>query len=85
MYLRSRSSLLLGSNYYGIDFAWHIPTNKQAARAATCVSILLELAQRIDREQLEPMLLQGTVPLCMAQYHYMFSTVRVPHKEVSAC
>jgi hypothetical protein len=29
VYLRSRSSLLLGSNYYGIDFAWHVPTNKQ--------------------------------------------------------
>ena len=72
VYLRSRSSLLLGSNYYGMDFAWHLPTSKQAARAACVSSLMLELAQRINREQLEPMLLQGAVPLCMAQYAHMY-------------
>lgn len=38
----------------------------------------------IDHERLDPMLIRGTVPLCMAQYRRMFGTTRLPGREVDS-
>ena len=36
----------------------------------------------IDREQLQPLCLRNTIPVCMAQYERLFSTVRIPGVEI---
>jgi Choline/Carnitine o-acyltransferase len=60
---------------------WTLVVGFSAARAASMIRLILEFAQLIDRETLEPMLIQNIVPLCMAQYKFMFSTTRVPGKD----
>ena len=60
----------------------HLRCYCAAARAASMAHYVLEFYHMIDRETLEPMLIQSMVPLCMAQYEYMFATTRVPGKEV---
>ena len=35
----------------------------------------------LDRERLPPLLLQGVVPLCMAQYPRTFGTTRIPSRD----
>ncbi|KAK8789160.1 hypothetical protein V5799_021073 [Amblyomma americanum] len=36
----------------------------------------------IDREELQPLVLRGTVPICMSQYERLFSTTRIPGVDV---
>jgi carnitine O-palmitoyltransferase 1 len=81
VYLRSRPSLMINSNYYIMDSHGPPPTSIQAARAAGIVHLMLQFKQRLDREQLEPMLVAKMVPLCMNQYERLFSTTRRPGKE----
>eukprot|EP01134_Creolimax_fragrantissima_P005080 CFRG5080T1 len=81
VYLRGRSSLLINSNYYGLGFAFYLPTSQQASRAAYLVHQFVDVKQKLDREQEEPQLINKMVPLCMNQYQYMFSTTRIPHRE----
>ncbi|KNC80303.1 hypothetical protein SARC_07338 [Sphaeroforma arctica JP610] len=81
VYLRGRSSLLINSNYYGLGFASHLPSKKQTSRAGFLTHELIVLKTMLDREQLEPLLIQKLVPLCMNQYQFMFSATRVPHRE----
>lgn len=81
VYLRSRSPILINSNYYGLGYAYHIPSSKQTARAAVvahyfaCFKILLE------SERLAPTTMRGTVPICMRQYQRMFGLTRVPGRD----
>ena len=41
----------------------------------------LEYKHRADDQSIEPMMVRGTVPLCMEQHLRMFSTTRVPGRE----
>lgn len=40
------------------------------------------IKQKIDREQVEPLLIRNTIPICMGQYERAFSTTRVPGEEM---
>lgn len=80
-YLRSRSPLPNNSNYYCCDECYWAPTDKPVSRAAFLIYNLLVFKRLIDREELEPLVLRSTVPICMAQYERLFSTVRIPGEE----
>ncbi|KAH0948402.1 hypothetical protein HN011_002404 [Eciton burchellii] len=82
VYLRGRSPLMVNSNFYGIDaILWH-PSNIQAARAAAVIYSCLQYRRLIERQELEPILVQGLVPLCSWQYERLFNTTRIPGIEV---
>uniref|UniRef100_A0A0V0G650 carnitine O-palmitoyltransferase n=1 Tax=Triatoma dimidiata TaxID=72491 RepID=A0A0V0G650_TRIDM len=81
VYLRGRSPLVVNSNFYGIDTVLMFHTDIQAARAATVIHTILQYRRLIERQELEPILLQGIVPLCSWQYERMFNTTRVPGPE----
>ena len=51
------------------------------ARAASTIYQMMSVKREIDREQLKPLLIRNTIPLCMAQYERVFGTSRVPGKE----
>ncbi|KAJ1525467.1 hypothetical protein ONE63_010277 [Megalurothrips usitatus] len=81
VYLRGRSPLMVNSNFYGIDAILMHPTKVQAARAATVIYTCLQYRRLIERQELEPILIQGLVPLCSWQYERLFNTTRVPGVE----
>lgn len=81
VYLRGRSPLMVNSNFYGIDAILVEPVYTQAARAATVINICLQFRRLIERQELEPILIQGLVPLCSWQYERVFNTTRVPGVE----
>lgn len=78
VYLRGRSPLMINSNFYGIDAICLQPTKSQAARAASAIHACLQFRRLIERQELEPILLQGMVPLCSWQYERTFNTTRIP-------
>ncbi|XP_040108187.1 carnitine O-palmitoyltransferase 1, brain isoform isoform X2 [Oryx dammah] len=78
VYLRSRNSLMVNSNYYLMDFLYVTPTPVQAARAGNAVHALLLYRHRLDRQEILPTLLMGIRPLCSAQYEKIFNTTRIP-------
>ncbi|XP_029658757.1 carnitine O-palmitoyltransferase 1, liver isoform isoform X2 [Formica exsecta] len=82
VYLRGRSPLMVNSNFYGIDAILSHPTNLQAARAAAVIHSCLQYRRLIERQELEPILIQGLVPLCSWQYGRVFNTTRIPGIEV---
>ena len=57
------------------------PTFKQASRAANMTIALLNFRRAIDRETLQPIMLQNLMPLCSWQYERLFNTTRVPGLE----
>uniref|UniRef100_A0A8D0V3J4 carnitine O-palmitoyltransferase n=1 Tax=Sus scrofa TaxID=9823 RepID=A0A8D0V3J4_PIG len=67
VYLRSRNSLMVNSNYY-----------MMAARAGNAVHALLLYRHRLNRQEIFPTLLMGMRPLCSAQYEKIFNTTRIP-------
>lgn len=77
VYLRSRSPLMIKSNYHTFDDFW-IPSHIQSARAAGVVYEMLRCRARIEDETKEPIMVQGIAPLCSDQYKRMFNTARVP-------
>ncbi|XP_058271768.1 carnitine O-palmitoyltransferase 1, liver isoform-like [Hemibagrus wyckioides] len=82
VYLRGRSPIMVNSNYYGMDFLYVTPTTKQAARAGNTITALLLYRRKVNREELEPSRVPGTViPLCAAQCERMFNTTRTPGEE----
>jgi carnitine O-palmitoyltransferase 1 len=81
VYLRSRESLPINSNWYGITFAEYEPTKSQAARAAVCTFLMVRTKIAIDKETLDPHVIANVAPLCMAQYEHAFSSTRVPGYE----
>lgn len=81
VYLRGRSPLMVNSNFYGMDAIFAHPTKNQAARAASVCHLLLQFRRVVDRQELEPIMVQGFVPLCSWQYERIFNTVRVPGVE----
>lgn len=81
VYLRGRGALMVNSNFYGIDAIFTLPSPIQSARAASVVNMLLQFRRTVERQELEPILVQGLVPLCSWQYERIFNTVRVPGVE----
>ena len=81
VYLRARSPLMVNSNYYGIDALLVCPTDKQTSRAANLIYSSIIFRRQIDRQELKPLMIQGLVPLCSAQYERIFNTCRVPGVE----
>uniref|UniRef100_A0A6G1SAI3 carnitine O-palmitoyltransferase n=1 Tax=Aceria tosichella TaxID=561515 RepID=A0A6G1SAI3_9ACAR len=81
VYLRARSPLMVNSNYYGIDAILVCPTDRQTSRAANLIYSSIIFRRQIDRQELKPLMIQGIVPLCSAQYERIFNTCRVPGVE----
>lgn len=81
VYLMNRQPLANNCNYYIMDQSYWRATDKPVARAASLVANLLRFKQLIDREELPPLVLRDTIPICMAQYEQLFSTTRVPKHE----
>ncbi|KAF7697672.1 hypothetical protein HF521_004182 [Silurus meridionalis] len=82
VYLRGRNPIMVNSNYYGMDFLYVTPTAKQAARAGNTITALLLYRRKVNREELNPSRVPGTVvPLCAAQCERMFNTTRTPGEE----
>ena len=82
VYLKGRSSIMINSNYYVMDSGHYTPTGVQTARAAGIIYQMMMFKQLLDREQLDPLLIRGIVPLCMAQYSRIFATTRIPGRDV---
>ncbi|XP_020286532.1 carnitine O-palmitoyltransferase 1, liver isoform isoform X2 [Pseudomyrmex gracilis] len=82
VYLRGRSPLMVNSNFYGIDAILSRHTDVQAARASAVIYSCLQYRRLIERQELEPILVQGIVPLCSWQYERVFNTTRIPGIEV---
>ncbi|XP_070535629.1 carnitine O-palmitoyltransferase 1, liver isoform-like isoform X2 [Ptychodera flava] len=82
IYLINRSPIAINSNYYCLDHAFWQPTTSQVARAATQICTLIKVKQMVEREHLRPLVIRGTIPLCMNQYERAFSTVRIPGEEM---
>ncbi|KAG5684914.1 hypothetical protein PVAND_014123 [Polypedilum vanderplanki] len=78
VYLRGRSPLCVNSNFYGVDAIFTHPSKIQAARAGSVVNLLLQFRRSIDRQELEPIMVQGLIPLCSWQYERTFNTARIP-------
>jgi len=57
------------------------PTTVQAARAANITYGALMFRRAIERQHLEPIMIQGLVPLCSWQYERVFNTTRLPGEE----
>ncbi|KAG7274457.1 hypothetical protein CRUP_001422, partial [Coryphaenoides rupestris] len=82
IYLRGRGPIMVNSNYYGMDFLYVTPTPIQAARAGNTIHACLLYRRKLNREELKPSRIPGTViPLCAAQCERMFNTSRVPGEE----
>lgn len=81
VYLRARSPLMVNSNYYGIDALLVCPTDRQTSRAANLIYSSIIFRRKIDRQELQPLMIQGLVPLCSWQYERTFNTTRVPGVE----
>uniref|UniRef100_A0A8C7XRK1 Carnitine palmitoyltransferase 1A2b n=1 Tax=Oryzias sinensis TaxID=183150 RepID=A0A8C7XRK1_9TELE len=82
IYLRGRGPIMVNSNYYGMDFLYVTPTSVQAARAGNTITALLLYRRMVNREELTPSRVPGTViPLCAAQCERMFNTTRTPGVE----
>lgn len=54
VYLRGRSPLCVNSNFYGTDAIFMNLTDKQAARAANVISLLLNFRRLIEHQELQP-------------------------------
>jgi len=81
VYLRGRTPIMVNSNFYGLDAILIHPTKVQAARAANFTYGALMFRRAIERQYLEPIMLQGLVPLCSWQYERVFNTTRLPGEE----
>ncbi|XP_059584185.1 carnitine O-palmitoyltransferase 1, brain isoform isoform X2 [Alligator mississippiensis] len=81
VYLRGRGPIMVNSNYYAMDFLYVTPTPIPAARAGNAVYAILLYRRLLSQEQIKPLMIQGTLPLCSAQYEHMFGTTRIPGLE----
>lgn len=78
VYLRGRTPLMINSNYYCLDVIADLDSEIQSARAAVYVYLMLRFRQWIDRQELQPIMIQNIVPICSWQYKRTFNTTRVP-------
>lgn len=81
VYLRGRSPIAINSNYYVLDSGRWTPTPVQEARAASVLYMMMKYCEHLENETIEPLMIQGMIPLCMWQFERMFATSRLPGKE----
>nr|XP_020040563.1 carnitine O-palmitoyltransferase 1, liver isoform [Castor canadensis]XP_020040564.1 carnitine O-palmitoyltransferase 1, liver isoform [Castor canadensis]XP_020040565.1 carnitine O-palmitoyltransferase 1, liver isoform [Castor canadensis] len=81
IYLRGRGPLMVNSNYYAMDLLYVTPTHIQAARAGNAIHAILLYRRKLDREEIKPIRVLGTIPLCSAQWERLFNTSRIPGEE----
>ncbi|ESO93356.1 hypothetical protein LOTGIDRAFT_189988 [Lottia gigantea] len=81
VYLRGRAPIMINSNFYGIDAVFLKPTHRPLSRAGNIIYSMLKFRREVDREELEPIILNKTVPLCSSQYERQFNTTRIPGVE----
>lgn len=77
IYLRSRSPIMINSNCYVSDHFDHI-TKSQSARAANVIHHSFLIRSKLERQEIQPIMAQGIVPLCSWQYRRAFNTFREP-------
>ena len=77
VYLRGRSPIMVNSNFYALDSIFHAP-NPQASRAANCIVAALMHRRNLENENIQPIMVQNTVPLCTRQYDRQVNTTRIP-------
>lgn len=82
VYLMGRDPIPINSNYYCFDHAFWKATHIQTSRAAVVTFLLLQYRHHVEREELEPLVIRNTIPLCMAQYERTFKTTRIPGKDI---
>ncbi|CBY40768.1 unnamed protein product, partial [Oikopleura dioica] len=81
VYLSSRDSLMINSNYFGLGTE-RIPSNRGTSRIAGYVwSILKWRKDALIDGKVPPIKLQKLVPLCPMQYKRAFGTNRAPGKD----
>ncbi|KAJ0029236.1 hypothetical protein NQD34_004233 [Periophthalmus magnuspinnatus] len=78
IYLRSRSPIMVNSNFYVMDLLYVTPTHRQAARAGNVVHAMLQYRRKLERGEHAPLRALGTVPMCSTQMERMFNTTRLP-------
>uniref|UniRef100_A0A671YA61 Carnitine O-palmitoyltransferase 1, muscle isoform n=1 Tax=Sparus aurata TaxID=8175 RepID=A0A671YA61_SPAAU len=78
IYLRSRSPIMVNSNFYIMDLLYMTPTHRQAARAGNVVHAMLQYRRKLERGEHAPLRALGTVPMCSTQMERMFNTTRIP-------
>eukprot|EP00735_Rhodelphis_limneticus_P000316 TRINITY_DN1049_c0_g1::TRINITY_DN1049_c0_g1_i1::g.30045::m.30045 TRINITY_DN1049_c0_g1::TRINITY_DN1049_c0_g1_i1::g.30045 ORF type:complete len:774 (+),score=262.38,sp/Q63704/CPT1B_RAT/43.24/2e-178,Carn_acyltransf/PF00755.15/2.3e-169 TRINITY_DN1049_c0_g1_i1:107-2428(+) len=83
VYLRSESSIMINTNFYGTDLEYRVTMN-QASRAASMIWHMLRFKRMIDKEELRPLCLFNVFPNTMVSYERLFSTTRVPGQEEDA-
>ncbi|KAM4617272.1 carnitine O-palmitoyltransferase 1, liver isoform 2-T2 [Discoglossus pictus] len=81
IYLRGRGPIMVNSNYYAMDYLYITPTHIQAARAGNAIHALLLYRRKLDREEIKPLMLHNTIPMCSSQYERMFNSSRIPGVE----
>lgn len=81
VYLRGRSPIAINSNYYVLDSGRWTPTHVPEARAASVLYMMMKYCEHLENETIEPLMIQGMIPLCMWQFERMFATSRLPGRE----
>ncbi|KAG2462390.1 CPT1A palmitoyltransferase, partial [Polypterus senegalus] len=81
IYLRGRGPIMVNSNYYAMDYLYVNPSKIQAARAGNTVYTIMLYRRKLDREEIKPLMVQNTIPMCSSQYERMFNTSRIPGVE----
>jgi carnitine O-palmitoyltransferase 1 len=81
-YLSNREPLVCHSNYYTTSVMPEFRVTDPLVRAATVVHLFARYEQVLSNNEIEPVLLQGRVPLCMKGYQYLFNTTRLPGEHV---
>lgn len=88
-YLGRRDRIALNANFFFLfrdarDGEAQVPGfDAQLARAAHLIADAVALKQRLDDEQVPPVMLRGA-PQTMEQYKYLFSTTRIPGPELDS-
>jgi carnitine O-palmitoyltransferase 1 len=82
VYLKGRGPIMINSNFYTFDCAYSRPgLFSQEDRAASTVYFLVKYRQILDAE-LQPPVMAGPAPLCMAGFERIYGTTRVPGREM---
>ncbi|XP_068116468.1 carnitine O-palmitoyltransferase 1, liver isoform isoform X2 [Hyperolius riggenbachi] len=81
IYLRGRGPIMVNSNYYAMDYLYILPSHIQAARAGNAIHAILLYRRKLDREEIKPLMISNTIPMCSYQYERMFNSSRVPGVE----
>ncbi|XP_053251671.1 carnitine O-palmitoyltransferase 1, liver isoform isoform X2 [Podarcis raffonei] len=81
IYLRGRGPIMVNSNYFAMDFLYFTPTSIQAARAGNAIHSILLYRRKLDRQQIQPLMIYNAIPMCSSQYERLFNTCRLPGTE----